>query len=312
MMSKYFAAVAATLAICVHAQAQLPYAFSKDTATYVQLPAATKHIITGPWGPSFTYIVSQAIGVDMFNTTCDHSNFEVHSEGSVSINSYFTGDVYYASGMGCPSNGTVAEIAYELSGAISNQLLKVQFSNMFFAYDTTTTSYINYQVWLYESGNIIELHYRPGNYTAGGGAGISPGLFDVVTGTTNSIVLAGDPAAPVAEHGTYEVGTSLTGFPESGTVYRFTPNPTAVQPVNGKPGGITVVYQPAYRQVSVSSVAPIKNCEVYDLSGRIADVFTNVNATHFTINTENYATGVYIVKTLSDYRCDVRMVSVAK
>ena len=302
----------AALSMGTPAKAQLPYAFTKNTSTYAALPTATKHIISGPWGPTFTLIVSEAIGIDMFNTTCDNSTFSVNSEGGVSFHAHFSGDEYFASGMGTPANGYIGEVSYEMTGNFPDHLLKVQYKNVYFAAETTATSYINFQVWFYENGDIIELHYGPNVYTPGTGAGISPGLFDVVVATENSIELYGDPAAPTASTGIYKVGTSLTGFPASGTVYRFTPNPTAVQQLSKKPAGIIVTYQPNDHHVSLSSAGTMRSCEISDLSGKTIEVFKNINADHFTINTQNYPKAMYIIKTLFDDHTDVKMINVAQ
>ena len=128
-------------------------------------------------------------------------------------------------------NGTKS---YEVSGAAGQRILKVQYKNMNFGHDFNVSDTINYQVWFFEEGNAIEVHFGSSvilnpvwsYYYNEGGPYI--GVYHFIGTTSHNFTLKGNPASPVADTTT---GNRLQGTPASGQVYRFEQQPNSIQEV---------------------------------------------------------------------------------
>ncbi len=131
-------------------------------------------------------------------------------------------------------------IRYQIEGMTGNRILKIEIANAGFAdeyySDSTVDDYFNMQVWLYESGNIIE--YRYGRSSISDFSTYFP--IGNLTGFVKNIdfnnvsfdmmyILSGNPSAPVIDSMTPTTfKNGLSAMPDSGTVYRFTPKPTGI------------------------------------------------------------------------------------
>ncbi|HTN17369.1 MAG TPA: T9SS type A sorting domain-containing protein [Chitinophagaceae bacterium] len=126
-------------------------------------------------------------------------------------------------------------IRYEISGTSPNKIFKLEFFNVGFNGEIqnngTNNDSADFQVWLYESSNIVEFRFGPSNLIY---MKESIGVrlfgyfkdFDIRARIYNKFYcLAGDPANPVVDSAN-SVGTAPTvnTYPENGTVYRFIPN----------------------------------------------------------------------------------------
>ncbi len=64
-----------------------------------------------------------------------------------------------------PTTGALSDISYQLEGASGDRILKIQWENAGFYDEIAETgesqSYMNFQLWLYENGSAIELHFGP-------------------------------------------------------------------------------------------------------------------------------------------------------
>lgn len=116
---------------------------------------------------------------------------------------------------------------YTISGPAGNRVLNLQYKNIKFAHDWTGQDSINYQVWLYESDNAIEIHFGASSvlcpqsyYVPGIGTASGPAIgFE-------HMWLTGNPLAPTTSTGDISY---LNGTPTEGTVYRFAPNATSIE-----------------------------------------------------------------------------------
>jgi hypothetical protein len=156
---------------------------------------------------------------------------------------------------------------YTVSGTPGNRILKIQFKSIRFGHDYTSQDSMNYQVWMFESGNIIEIHFGPNSvlcpqsyYITGVGTrnGAAIGL--------NGLWLTGNPSSPTTAT---SAGSTLNGTPASGTVYRFTPVTSGIQT-----GGNTVTQpllfpNPATDRLFLKTDAINPGYVVHDISGRM-------------------------------------------
>lgn len=141
-------------------------------------------------------------------------------------------------------NGTGAAsgspIRYLVTGSAGSRIFKAEVVNAGFWDDNNNgADFVNFQIWMYEGTNVVELRYGPSSLHATSYADYFPyGHTGPVVGLANGVNsltqqgkiynLAGSPSAPTRDSLEYDVlpnGTdnTLAGFPANGTVYRFTP-----------------------------------------------------------------------------------------
>jgi hypothetical protein len=139
------------------------YSFTYSTSTYTDLSSPI--IVSTPYWDDFS-----VWGVPLpFSFTCFGTAFD-----SVYISSELQGFIYDpGSGFGDYELGTylyaelsdnstqTATVSYQSTGSMPNRIFKIQFKDAAFYNDQTEQDYANYQVWFYETSNVIEIHYGP-------------------------------------------------------------------------------------------------------------------------------------------------------
>ena len=266
MLKKFLSFVVAVLLLIVSAaNAQFPYVFTTFSQAYVPLTGATSINNATIWSEISWYAIP--IG---FNFQFDTINFSFLSlQGPANVITDTNSDIVTTSSFvltdanlldrGYGTSASLSPMRYVVSGIAGSRIFKYEVFNAGFEgeYDSlhTLTDSVNIQVWLYEGSNIVELRYGPSRishpdyYFINSG---TPGktvityLQDIdVSSSGNAWVLAGDPANPSIQNILLTNGipsvfpTCLSSFPDSGTVYRFTPQPLVVNDIN-RPGNIKV------------------------------------------------------------------------
>jgi len=59
--------------------------------------------------------------------------------------------------------GSLSPISYKVLGTQGNQILKIEWNNVGLLDDESNNYFMNFQLWLYEGSDMIELHYGPSN-----------------------------------------------------------------------------------------------------------------------------------------------------
>lgn len=140
------------------------------------------------------------------------------------------------------SNGvSQSNISYKTEGTEGNRILKLEWNNVGFFYDSTESDFMNFQLWLYEGSNTIEYHYGPSSinnptesFEGETGPLVSLGTsYNSFTGimVDNGYFLSGDPTNPsiiTLAAGDPVIITALQGMMPSGTVYRFVQQPLSI------------------------------------------------------------------------------------
>jgi hypothetical protein len=128
---------------------------------------------------------------------------------------------------------SLSPISYKVEGSTPNRILKVQWQNAgAYGEGQPYNMYINFQLWLYETSNIIEFHYGPSMidnpqifYEDEDGAYIGIVSYDdVMLEMLNIHLLSGQASSPFLS----ALDGTITGTPSEGTIYRFVPNVTSV------------------------------------------------------------------------------------
>ncbi len=212
--------------------------------------------------------------------------------------------------------GGVSPITYTVSGAVGSRIAKIQISNAgFFGEVGTATlnpSFTNFQIWLYETTNVIEFRFGPtsiSNLAANfvlGTQGFVCGLFedcDFTNNPNNSNMLSGTVGTPT------QTGFDLSNPPSSapaltgqnnlnGRVYRFTYNALTTNITSNELNSVFSVYpNPAKEYVSIKSnnTNGIKQVSICDVNGKVI-----ATEKAETISLTNLAVGLYLLKIETD------------
>jgi hypothetical protein len=289
------------LPFVVKAQVNGNYSFSKLTGTYTDLPAG-KTVMQTAWSNPFNNLaISTPLDFEAFSTPTDATQFLVDSRGIVTCNPAFIPGTFYISALGSSLYGVAAsqaaEVSYIKEGTYPNEILKVQFKGAGFVLESGHSSYINFQIWLYENGDIIEMRYGPNSITSTQADAEGIGIFyDDGFNTTASIELFGNSANPTTGTGSLTDGQHISNIPTSGAIYRFTPTSLGVakQAALEK---VSAVYDPERKEIFLNaptSSTPL-NCELYNIAGqRLLSGTINEKTSGIAVN--DIPTGLYIIK----------------
>lgn len=298
------ALIALILLLSIAAKAQVGgnYTFSKLTGTYTDLPTG-KTIIQSAWLNPFSNLTFTApIDLEVFSTATDATDFMVDSRGRITYDPTFISGTFFISGFGDDLHGIatsqVAEASYIVDGTYPDQILKVQFKRAGFVSESVHSSYIHFQIWLYETSDIIEMRYGPSSITSSQAVPGDIGIFhEDGFGTLNSIEVYGISASPTADTGVMVDGQHLTDVPANGTIYRFTPTTVNIEEKNTSEKIITL-YDPARKViiVNVPGYTSALSCDIYNIAGqKICSATLNEKTNRIPVN--DIASGLYVIKT---------------
>jgi len=182
-------------------------------------------------------------------------------------------------------------IAQTTEGSSPNRIFKIEWGNIGFQYDTLGNDSVNFQVWFYENGGIIEYHYGPSSvknpFSWNGETGAYVYLVDY--DGNNTYGLKGNPSAPLTYTSFITGAGPLLAVPASNSVFRFTP---------AAGNSVAEIAQPATKlrsiggqEFEIHSISPIHNLRLMDLNGKIC---LKDMATRF--STDHLPAGVYFLQ----------------
>lgn len=237
------------MAISIAAHAQFNYSFSVRQQAYQPLSNSIKVNDTTRWDDEFYKVpigfTFKIDGDTISALYCQEGFYATDSQGRVNGFMAVEMDLHDRGAAG----GTTSQspLSYEVTGVAPNRIFKYEIHNagMYDEYDLygTNNDSLNHQVWLYEIDNAFEIHYGPSNITY-------PADYHFLTDGTPVIgfmrnvsmidgslskfyYLSGNASAPVIDSATSLLGINsyLSGYPASGTVYRFAPAAVDVKKV---------------------------------------------------------------------------------
>ena len=305
------------------------YSFSKSTGTYSNLVSPTSLTNGITWDdPQFT--VPIGFNFKYFDSTISTFYIEDYGFGAhLAINDNETGkiptlipygsdiiDRAYDLVSGTSTSGGLSPISYKLSGITGARILKIEWKNVGFYGDIddddVSTDFTNFQLWLYEGSNNIEIHFGPNSITSpllsyDGEGGTSIELmsnydYDLDDYGPNSIILRGNPTAPnVKIINTFDSLEFMNGTIPNGTIYKFTKTGGTASVKESKLIFNTKIYpNPANNFIKVASedvTKKISQIQIMDMNGKI--IKTVVNQFN-TIDVSQFNSGIYLVKVSSE------------
>ncbi len=203
--------------------------------------------------------------------------------------------------------GGVSNISYTTTGTVGSRICKIEVNNAGFYGENLngpSASTVNYQLWLYETSNVIEFRFgactllNPGDNFFNAGGFISGLVDDLDFNTaiaTNSNLLNGPHTTPTMVALTTNVTEYITGTPQSGRVYRFTNNTiTSVKNIS-MASNLQLYPNPAKDKLYINNISSELNnatIEFYDVAGKQIHVENLSNE----INISSLNKGIYLVK----------------
>ena len=330
MKTQIFAGLFFSLAMLLiiksgHAQS---YALSSRTGTYSNLTGNTSitnnktwdsDVFGGPIGFNFKFYGTNY--TSLFITADGIITFDYNitlQEGTKFFMGFFADLVDKGSIDGGDGTGvSKSDISYLLSGSAGSRIFKIQFKNA--AFYQSPGDYVNFQIWLYETSNKIEVWVGSNSitnpaqsYTLSNEKGPAVGVVIQDPSTSNilySIMADGNPSAPVASSwtDTQSAPVALTGTPANGRIYEF--SPTASTGINESEINTDITLFPNPSSSPTTTLALELKAEedvtiiIYNLLGE--QVYTEqkgnlaAGKNVFTISTGNLTRGMYNVTVLA-------------
>lgn len=196
--------------------------------------------------------------------------------------------------------GDSIPVNYQIDGTTPNRVYKVEWAEVCFdVYDNYDSANIEFQLWFYETTNVIEIHFGNShipnpNSAYDGMSGPQILLADFAATPIKVILLTDSASNPTT---TSNLSAVLIGTPDLNTVYRFTPTviPSAIA-INAE-NQITIYPNPAKTDIKIN-LPKLNNDEiisVYDIQGQLL-VQQPMQQAQANLNISNLANGIYFIK----------------
>jgi len=304
------------------------YTFSKTTGTYSDLVSPTSLSNGATWDDP-QYTIPLGFNFDYFNSTINQIFIAGYGLGSyLAVDTANTGlvsylipygadlaDRGYDDNVGSQSTGGLSPISYLLTGTVGSRIMKIEWKNAGFYSDIdddgTSTDFTNFQLWLYEGTNNIEIHFGSNSILQtslcfDGETGSSVQLLPDFNLTTdnygpNSITLKGIPSSPsVKVINSFDSLEYLNGVIPNGTIYKFTKvSGTVSIQENVNTFKTRIFPNPAnnfIHVVSENNKTSISQIQIMDLSGKVV---RTINSQFNQIDISELNSGIYMVNVFS-------------
>lgn len=198
---------------------------------------------------------------------------------------------------------SASPIEYVIEGEIGSRIVKISWVNCGSWGDEDGTMFINFQVWLYETTNIIEYRYGPRLITdellfyedeTGPIVGIATIDNEPPYNATSISLLTGNSNSPSVS---VIAPVYLSGTPQESIVYKFAP--TNLKKNEFDQNSIAIFPNPIIDFMTVSAKENINSIAIFNTLGQL--VFEKkVNTSEEKIDLTALTSGNYIVKITSE------------
>jgi hypothetical protein len=310
------------VAIAVSAQFSVfaqTYNFTKTTGTYADLTGATTVSAAG-WDEE-QYLVPLGFTFSIGNLT--YTDVIVDDNGAILVadiaNQAVKGGIiaFDVDMMDRGITTNPSTINKVTTGTAGSRITKIEWKNAGFYDDASSTSttfvpfpndFINFQVWIYEGSNKIEVHFgssniTPANTTAifGTTGGASTAIITAITGsgassTLTGVALQGPAATPtMVPFSSSTTIPAVTGVPTSGTIYAFNTSISGIRK-DLNDASIAVYPNPVTESLKFTGLTAGKTAtvKIYDALGKV--VKAEVISADGVMNVSNLKNGTYFVE----------------
>lgn len=302
--------LAGLLLASVSVKAQDYYTLTKSTATYSDLIGATSMNNGVAWDIDNFGPFNAAFPIDIFGQ--QFNNFSFDDDFFMLENSAGTSNAFmfpvtgYIMDRNFSLTGTsLTPISYKVDGTSGNRILKLEIKNAGMEGEamnsSTSTLFLNLQIWFYEADKSIEYRYGSHNITniaLFNEDGISSVYFGYEdANNVRAGYLDGTIANPTYEetNDPNTEPTNLNAVPAANTLYRFAINPLAVK--DQEKVEFSMFPNPAEELLNITFPEAInKPYSIYDLAGRevLKGLIDNISEAQ--INVGTLQEGTYILR----------------
>lgn len=307
---KKITSLAGLLLTTITVSAQNYYNFTKSTATYADLTGATSMNNGVAWdfdtfGPVNTAFPVYIFGQTYNNFTYDDDFFYLENTSGTASAYMFPVTGYIMDRNFSLTGASLTPISYKVDGTAGNRILKLEVKNAGLEGEamnsSTSTLFLNFQIWFYEADKSIEYRYGSNNVTNmalfnddatsyvyfayENTNGLKAGYIDGTIANT-SYTETTNPDATL---------TNLNALPAANTVYRFAVNPLAVK--DQEKIEFSMFPNPTNDVLNLTFPEAVnKPYSVYDLMGREVLKGSLNNTTQAQINVGTLQKGSYILR----------------
>lgn len=237
--------LALTVLICAAllSKAQMPYDFSYKKEAYVPLTNAISLNDTNLWSDNSFAIplgFKVQLGDKELDTVYLYGNSILSSDTTKEVmDGLVFIDAYLQDRGALDGTKSASPVRYEITGPKGNRICKIEIANAGF-YDerdlySTMDDSVNIQLWIYESGSIVEMRYGPSQISNPSDYFISQvgpivgyaDYFDPNDASGMVYLLSGDYDSPTLDSFSFTItGYTLSSYPADSTVYTFKPKKT--------------------------------------------------------------------------------------
>lgn len=299
------------------------YTFDNTTDTYTDLTGSISITTAAPWDDP-TGTIPIGFDFQLFDTTISTIYLNATGLGSelVPTTTYngsapnifvFGADVIdrgYDFDNEEATTGSMSTISYLKEGTAGSRICKIEWKNVGFYGDLdanpTSSDFINFQLWLYEGSNKVEMRFGSSNVVnydvaLEGQTGPVIGLLSAYNYDTDeqegdAFTLTGNPSRPMLTKPADIFSSQLSGLPADGAVYTF--SPAAVSSVTSLRSSEANVYpNPTIGTIHITT--DMKNYEVTltDLMGKPVNSYAT-NTTDLDLS--SLPSGIYFITLSSD------------
>lgn len=302
--------LACLLLATVTVSAQNYYNFTKSTATYTDLTGATTMNNGVAWDTDAFGPVNAPFPIYIFGQTFNNFSYDddffVLEDTAFSSAAYFYPVDGYIMDRNFSLTGTsLTPISYKVEGTAGNRILKFEVKNAGLEGEaetsSTSTVYLNFQVWYYEADKSIEYRYGSNNvtnmaiYNEDGTSSVFFGYMDNTSMKVGYIdgTITNTTYTESANPNTLPV--NLNALPAVNTVYRFALNPLAVK--DQEKVEFSMFPNPTSDVLNLTFPEAVnKPYSVYDLMGREVLKGSLNNTTAAQLNVSTLQKGSYVLR----------------
>lgn len=204
----------------------------------------------------------------------------------------------------------MTKISYKIEGTAGNHIIKVQY-RYFKLHTGPIGNFIHVQIWVHQQSGVVELHYGPRSNNNASGynfqTGPNIGMFyapDSFTSCYQKLWVHGSPGAVALDSVPNLVFNAMSGVPDEGTIFRFTPRTKPVAPPtptlnvslknNTETLNINILPNPARDKFSINEPGLDGSAYLYNLNGTLVIESPAKDGTE--IKLDEFANGIYFLK----------------
>jgi hypothetical protein len=300
--------------LSLNPKAQVSYSFSKTTSnTYTELTADSvlPALMFDPNSGLITLQDLQGETFNFFDVAFPFGPFKAISIGEAAflrIDNDSSIIIIDAAFTYMNEIDATSKRSYKITGSSGNKILVVQYKNMELQYGPTG-NFINTQIWYYQQSGIIEIHYGPRSLNNASGyntiQGPNIGIFyspNNFSSCYEKIWCEGSPTNLVLDSAANFNFDAMSGVPDNGTMYRFTPRTQTLNAVSIKEvkneSILKLLPNPANNKLTISGNKINSSIFIYGTNGQLLKETVNVSEV-IELDVSDLPEGIYFARTLT-------------